>query len=166
MRKFVGLAFVFLLFLGACQQPSDGDNQINDNDVILTIVSENDEHTLTLTEIINNYTKVDFQANIKSSGNDPVLTDFGGVKLKEILTDLNIDLDNQQVVFKSEDGYQTMVSAQDVLMDDNVYVVFERNFERTTSADQGGSGPLEIVIAQDPFSQRWNKHLIEIEITP
>lgn len=166
MRKFVSLAFVFLLFLGACQSSNDNDDQINDNDVILTIVSENDEHTLTLSEIMNNYNKVEFQANVKSSGNDPVLTDFGGVELKEILTDLNINLDNQNVVFKSEDGYQTMVSAEDVLMDDNVYVVFERNFERTTSADQGGSGPLEIVIAQDPFSQRWNKYLIEIEITP
>lgn len=150
---------VLLLSFGACSNNSKG----NDSNVTLSIIFEGENFVVTMDEILA-YDKVDFQANVKSSGNDPVLTDFGGVFLNDILQSLDIQLEDHTVTFKANDGYQTMVTAQEVLQQDNVYLVYEREFNRTLSQDEGGTGPLEIVIVQDAFSQRWNKFVVEIII--
>ncbi len=151
--------FVLVLSFSACSN----NTQENSSKVSLSIVFEGENVELTMDEILS-FEKVDFQANVKSSGNDPVLTDFGGVLLNDVLLSLDIQLEDHTVTFKAEDGYQTMVTAEEVLQQDNVYLVYEREFKRTLSKEEGGTGPFEIVIAQDAFSQRWNKYLVEIII--
>jgi hypothetical protein len=136
-----------------------------DNEV-LTIKSPQKSIELALKEIMA-FDKVTFEALVKSSGNEPETTEFGGVLLYDVLVAKGIILSEEQmVVFKALDGYQTNVSALEVKQADNIYIVYERNGERTANRTDGGTGPLEIVVAQDPFSQRWNKYLIEIEIKP
>lgn len=136
------------------------------DDQALTIKTANKTIHLTIEDILS-FDKVEFEANVKSTGNDPVLTNFGGVLLADVLAFHQITLSGSEtVVFKAIDGYHTNVSGLEVLQPDNVYIVYERENQRTKSRAEGGSGPLEIVIALDAFSQRWNKYLIEIEIKP
>ena len=133
---------------------------------LLKVKSVDQTIELSLEQIMA-FDKVIFEANVKSSGNDPILTQFGGVLLQDVLVAQGIVLEGSEtVVFKAVDGYQTSVLAQEVLQPNNIYIVYERNGEKTKSRADGGTGPLEIVIALDPFSQRWNKFLVEIEIRP
>jgi flagellar basal body-associated protein FliL len=153
------LATVWLGFFNA-EQASEIDEEV------LIIKTSKETIEITLLEIMA-FTKVSFETQVKSSGNDPVATEFGGVLLYDILIAKGILLIGEEtIVFKALDGYQTSVSAQEVKQPDNVYVVYERNKEKTTNRASQGTGPMEIVVALDNFSQRWNKHLIEIEIVP
>ncbi len=136
------------------------------DDEMLRIKTTQRSYEVSLTDIMT-FDIVIFEATVRSSGNDPEVIEFGGVLLFDILVDLDIDLSGEEtVIFKSLDGYQTRVSAQEVMQTDNVYVVYQRNQQKTLSRSEGGTGPLEVVIALDPFSQRWNKYLVEIEIAP
>lgn len=136
------------------------------DETILRIQKGNAQVSITLEQLLS-YPSETFTANVKSSGKDPVPTEFTGVWLNEILVDHEIGLTgSEQVTFKAIDGYQTNVLGNEVLDPKNIYVVYKRNGEFTKSRAQGGSGPMEIVIVKDPFSQRWNKYLVEIVITP
>ena len=154
-----GLSTILLGFLNANKA-----GKIDEE--ILTINTSQKTIELSLNEIMA-FDKVTFNALVKSSKNDPVATEFGGVLLYDVLMAQDITLsDDATVVFKAIDGYQTSVTGVEVKQANNIYVVYERNGEKTVNRADGGTGPLEIVIALDPFSQRWNKYLIEIEITP
>ena len=140
---------------------SQAKERIEDEIIILY----QDQEIVVSHQDILNYGLVDFQANVKSSGKEPILTDFSGVLLNDVLKDHNIYLNgSENVSFNAIDGYATVVNGEEVLQDENIYLVLKRNGEFTKGKSEGGTGPIEIVIAKDPFSQRWNKFLNKIII--
>lgn len=161
----IGLIALFtLLTLGLGLFHANQSSQIDED--ILIIKTAQKTFKLSLDEIMA-YDKTVFVANVKASGADPVESEFGGILLSELIMLQGIQLKgNETFTFKAIDGYQTNVSFEEVMQANNVYLVYERNGVKTANRANGGTGPLEIVIALDTFSQRWNKHLIQIEITP
>lgn len=129
-------------------------------------ITRNDEQVAVFTlEKLEKYEKTVFNANLDKSGEEAVEKSFGGVFLNDVLTDLQISLNgDEHVIFVAADGYTTAITATEVLEADNIYLVYERDGEPTGTKASGGSGPIEIVIAKDDFSQRWCKFLMEIQI--
>lgn len=130
-------------------------------------IRHNQNVTIIHLDDVMKFDLTEFEATVRSSGNQSEVVLFSGILLNDFLNYLEIPLlGTETVVFKSIDGFQSRVSAAEILQPDNVYLVLKRNQQKTVGRSEGGTGPMEIVIALDAFSQRWNKFLIEIEIIP
>ncbi len=90
---------------------------------------------------------------------------FKGIRLKVLLGTLNIPLEEiDRVITTSIDAYSVALSAEEVLAEDNVYLVYEINGKPLSPMEEGGSGPFRILIREDPFRQRWNKNVEVLEV--
>jgi hypothetical protein len=100
-----------------------------------------------------------------TSETDPTERSFTGVPLAVVAEDLGVSLDGaEQVIFMAADGYTTAVTGDEAADPENVYIVYERDGQPSGTKAQGGTGPMEIVIAKDDFAQRWCKFLMDITI--
>ena len=87
---------------------------------------------------------------------------FTGVPLAHIFAHFGMDLAGADaVIFSSHDGFTSAVSAADYA---NIFVVFEEDGQLLGSREEGGLGPYMIVIAGDPFPNRWARYLMEIAV--
>jgi DMSO/TMAO reductase YedYZ molybdopterin-dependent catalytic subunit len=108
---------------------------------------------------------VDVEANLKRSGKPPEKHVYTGVLLKEVLEDAGVDTAGKDtVIMKAADGYVSAIGMEETLQDDNVYLVFKIDGKPLGTKEEGGSGPLQVILAKDPFSQRWCKFVMEIEL--
>ena len=166
-KNFLLMAIIAFLVVAVAILASMNKEIAKEKDETSLLIKMGSQQVVISFEELLRYQPSTFIANVKSSGKDPVPTEFTGVLLSTILQDKGFNLSgSEQVTFKAIDGYQTNVLGSEVLEDENIYVVYKREGEFTKSRAQGGSGPMEIVIAKDPFSQRWNKFLVEIVIVP
>ena len=141
-----------------------GAKQESQDNATVTVVAGDKEETFDLA-YLKTFDKSEFSTVVDTSKTDPEERGFGGVPLATVLDDLGFSLDGaEQVVFKAADGYTTVVTALEAADTQNVYLVYERDGKPSGTKQQGGSGPIEIVIAGDQFAQRWCKFLMEIEI--
>ena len=107
----------------------------------------------------------DFEAEIRSSSRPSSEHIFSGVPLSALLAAANIDLDaKQQVIVRSVDGFVVALTGEEVLMEENIYLIFAQDGEGLGTRDEGGSGPYQLLIRQDPFSQRWAKFVTDVEV--
>lgn len=106
-----------------------------------------------------------FSKDLDTSDSGPVEQSYTGVPLINILNSLNIDMSNkEQVIVKAIDGYTVALTAKEVMMEDNVYLVYKNNGEFLKTKKEGGTGPYRLVIREDQFGQRWNKFVTEVNI--
>lgn len=116
-------------------------------------------------ELIESLEVQEFKANLKSSGKEMVEHIYKGVPLNQILASQEQSLENRkQVVIRSVDGYTVVLSIEEILEEDNVYIVYKRDGEDLGKKEDGGSGPYQVVIRKDPFGQRWAKFVVEVEL--
>lgn len=116
-------------------------------------------------ETILELSAVDFPEELRSSGRPAQAVNFRGVLLRDLLDKAGVNTEGKtQVITRAADGYVVALSMEEVLADDNVYIVYEMNGEELGRKEDGGTGPYRLVIRQDPFAQRWNKFLMEIEL--
>ncbi len=109
--------------------------------------------------------EVDFNATLKSSGSDPKEHVYTGVLLKNIFSNANIEIEGKEtVVVTAADGYTVAITKDKFLDDDNVYLAYMRDGELLGTKEDGGSGPYQMIIRKDPFSQFWCKFAISAEI--
>ncbi|HKL74950.1 MAG TPA: molybdopterin-dependent oxidoreductase [Halanaerobiales bacterium] len=106
-----------------------------------------------------------FSKELDTSDSGPVEQHYTGVPLKNILNSLDIDMGNkEQVIVKAIDGYTVALTAEEVMMGNNVYLIYKNNGEFLKTKKQGGTGPYRLVIREDQFGQRWNKFVTEVNI--
>lgn len=130
----------------------------------LIVKADGNETLFTLDEI-KKLGEKEFKANLKSSGNPPVEHTYTGVALKNVIEKANINIaDKSQVTIRSVDGYTVAMNMDEVLEDDNVYLTYMVDGQPLGNREDGGSGPYQIVISKDQFSQRWAKYVVEIEL--
>ncbi len=107
----------------------------------------------------------EFKANLKKSGKPPVEHSYTGVPMKNLFAELEIDTANvTTVVLKAIDGYSSALTLDEVMEDDNVYIVYKMDGKLLGNAENGGDGPYMALIRKDPYSQRWCKLLTEINL--
>lgn len=117
-------------------------------------------------DMVQSMQKVEFSDQIKESGKPAVGAQFGGVLLKDVLTKIGVDVSRyKNVAYKAIDMYTTPGTVDEILEDDKVYVVYERDGQQTKPKSEGGTGPLEIIIANEQFSLRNCKFLTEITLS-
>jgi len=107
----------------------------------------------------------EFKANLKKSGKPPVEHSYTGVPMKNLFSKLEIDTANiSTVVLKAIDGYSSALTLDEVMEDDNVYIVYRMDGKLLGNAENGGDGPYMALIRKDTYSQRWCKLLTEINL--
>ncbi len=107
----------------------------------------------------------DFSAVLDTSTTDPEEHTYTGVPLKRVIEEAGISLDGKgKVVVRAIDGYTVALRVDEVLDEDNVYLAYGMDGRPLKSKSQGGSGPYQIIVRKDQFSQRWCKFVVEIEV--
>ncbi len=129
-------------------------------DISINIIQGEDQLIVEKDFIYNHTDSITFPAVVRSSGKKPVLTEYKGVEMSKLFNSLNVDISNvERLTFNATDGYRIILSAEEINEPNNVYLTFERDGKPLKSKKQGGNGPFQLVIRQDPFSQRWIKHI-------
>lgn len=132
-------------------------------DISINIIQGEDQLVVERDFIYNHPDSITFPAVVRSSGKKPVATEYKGVEMSKLFHTLNIDLSNvEKIIFNATDGYRIILSTEEINEPNNVYLTYERDGEPLKSKKQGGNGPFQLIIRQDPFSQRWIKHVDEI----
>ena len=156
----IGVAAVFAYLNTGDQE----ERLASQREAKIFIVFEEKQHTVDFEKILS-FEQHTFEAMLKSSGGVDVNNIYTGIRLQDLLAAYEIPLtDITQVITKAADGYTVALSPAEVLEEDNVYIVYKVNGEALSSKEEGGSGPYQLVIRQDPFAQRWNKFLMTLEV--
>lgn len=116
-------------------------------------------------EDIANMGEVQFYANLKSSGNDPVAHEYTGVLLKTIFEEAGLDpASSAGATVIAVDGYAAALTNEKLMADDNVYLAYKRDGDLLGDKVSGGYGPYQLVISKDKFSQFWVKYAFQGEL--
>ncbi|HQA48878.1 MAG TPA: molybdopterin-dependent oxidoreductase [Bacillota bacterium] len=169
MKKTVLIVVVILaLVVGVTAYMNRGDlaaKRESQQDAYVLIKSGGSEAVRIDLEKLKQMNVVDVEANLKRSGKPAEKHVYTGVLLKEVLEEAGVDTAGKDtVIMKAVDGYTSAIGMEETLQDDNVYLVFKMDGEPLGTKEEGGSGPLQVIIAKDPFSQRWCKFVMEIEL--
>jgi hypothetical protein len=107
--------------------------------------------------------EVDFMADLDTSKTGPVSHKYTGVPLIRVLDWVGLEIsDGSAVIVRALDGYTVAFDISEVKDKDNIYVAYKINGQYMTTGSQGGSGPFQIIVRKDPYSQRWCKFVMEI----
>lgn len=129
------------------------------------IIKEGDIEKVLDYETIKTLGEVDFQAILDTSDTEPEEQTYTGVPLKNVIKVAGITLEDKKIVIvRAVDGYTVALSTEEVLDKDNVYLAYKINGEPLKSKSEGGSGPYQIIVRKDQFSQRWCKFVLEVEV--
>jgi hypothetical protein len=111
------------------------------------------------------FPSVDIEKTISSSKSEDESGVFTGVPLELLLDDAVPGWRGRytEFIFRTSDGFVASVFASDVEKGENVIVVFEKDGTLLKGSDEGGKGPLRIVVADDPFGNRSAYFLTSIE---
>ncbi len=103
---------------------------------------------------------------IKSGSKEDEEADFTGIDVAELLraTDPECLEGATAVVATSGDGYATSYSVDEVLEEGNIMLIYEQDGAALTPYEEGGSGPLRIVVMKDEFGNRSAMWVTKISI--
>lgn len=140
----------------------DGKTAHENAEIIL--INNGSETKLTF-HMITEMGEKEFTAIFDSSDTDPEEHIYTGIPLDNIFENLGITLDDiKQVIVRGIDGYTVSLNPEEIKDKDNIYLAYKLNGKYLKSKTKGGSGPYQLVIKKDLFSQRWCKFVVEIEI--
>jgi hypothetical protein len=104
-------------------------------------------------------------ANYKKSGQAATNRTFQGVSLKAVVERMGIDYSRYvSVSFLAAAGYASALSIVEAMDDGNCYIVIAEENKPLGTRESGGSGPFMMILANDQFSQRWCKFLLEVNL--
>ena len=103
------------------------------------------------------------QLVIHSSMDGDTTHDFRGVRLSDAIGLLDSELlrKSGSISAVGTDGYAAEVGMEEVLMENNVYIMFE-DYDKPIQSISGKDGALRLIILNDDFGQRFANYLKEI----
>jgi hypothetical protein len=110
---------------------------------------------------------VEFKATVDTSKSGPEDHMFKGVLLKDVLSAVSDEEEIKRaskVIVKAIDGYTVALSSKEIMEPDNVYLAFEKDGKPLGTKEDGGSGPYQLIVTKDQFSQRWCKFVTEVSL--
>lgn len=132
---------------------------------LVRIGTEGSEPTTFNMEDVKAVGEESFQAVVRSSARPPSEHTFTGVALQALLVAAGIDLEAaQQVIIRSVDGFVIALTVDEVRQKENIYLAYAMDGEGLGTREEGGSGPYQVIIREDPFSNRWSKFVTDIEV--
>ena len=128
------------------------------------VTAGGESHTVTIADL-EKLNPRGITANYKPNLIAATQRQFTGVPLAALLSYLGIDYSTaRSASFSASDGYGSAAPIADALDPDNCFIVFEESGKPLGARESGGLGPYMVVFANDRFSQRWCKYLLEITI--
>jgi len=116
-------------------------------------------------EYISSAGEESFQADLDTSETDPEEHQYSGVPLIKVLDSLGISLDGvEAAIVKALDGYTVAFDISEVKDEGSMYIVYKIDGQYLKDKSEGGSGPYQIIVRKDPYSQRWCKFVMEIDL--
>ncbi|MCF6465523.1 hypothetical protein C3E90_06430 [Clostridium sp. Cult2] len=167
-NKTIGIIiFILIIIMGVfafMNRDIAKDNREAHENAEIIIKGDGLEAKLTFEEI-GQLGEEEFNAVLDTSDSDPKEHKYTGIPLVNIIEEAGITIeDKKQVIIRGIDGYTVAISIQDVMDEDNVYLAYKLNGKLLRSKEEGGSGPYQIIIREDEFSQRWCKFVVEMEL--
>lgn len=161
------LAFLAVVLVGLAWMNKDSlaeKKQLNNEAIFMVEVDASTIKSYNMSEIAA-LGEVTFEANLKSSGKDPVPHTYTGVLLKTILADAGLPLsEGGNAIVSAIDGYVVAVSNEKLMAEDNVYLAYQMDGELIASREEGGDGPYQMIISKDQFSQYWCKYAYRVAL--
>lgn len=169
MKKTVGIMIIGLLAVVAVTAYLNrgvvAEKEEVQEKAILTIKKEGKEMNTMDMEQIKLLGSVEFDADLKASGKEAENHQYTGALLKNIFDACDIAIhEENQVVVKAVDGYTVALTGKEVLEEDHVYLSYAMDGEPLGKKEDGGKGPYQVILRKDPFSQRWCKFVVELEV--
>ena len=85
---------------------------------------------------------------------------FTGVSLISVFNMTGAQYSNMEsVIFTAADGFDAMLTAEEALNINGTFIVIAEDGEPLGHYAQDGSGPFMVVLAEDPFPNRWVRNL-------
>ena len=110
--------------------------------------------------------ETEFTAILRGGGRPGREYTFTGVPLRNLIVGIGeVNLaDVGMFVVKSADGFTVAFTSEEIMAEDNIYIVYKQNGEPLGTRADGGTGPYRIVVRQDPFAMRWARYAVELEL--
>ena len=132
----------------------------------VTVVSGGEQVAVFELQDLQAMNRVDIKKHISSGSGDDEDGVFSGPELKDVLEAAGVKLtgDEKIITVKSEDGYTTAFDADEVMADDCILIVYEKDGELLKSRAEGGNGLFRIIAVDDTFGTRCAKYVNVIEV--
>ena len=91
--------------------------------------------------------------------------DFTGASLLGVLDSIDPGLTRKytRIVTRGADGYTSVIGMSELLLPDNVYLVYE-DFGKPLPTRTGKGGAVQVIICNDQFGQRFTNWLVNLEL--
>lgn len=140
------------------------NKELNNNAIFVVLDDGKEVASFNMSEI-QAIGEVEFNATLRSSGSEPKDHVYTGVLLKDIFAKANTVIEGKDaVIVTAADGYTVAVTMDKFMDDDNVYLAYMKDGELLGTKEDGGSGPYQMIIRKDPFSQFWCKFALSAEL--
>ncbi|HSH34827.1 molybdopterin-dependent oxidoreductase [Schnuerera sp.] len=161
------ILFILIIIMGVfglINRQMVKDNKEAHENAEIIIKEEEKESKLKFEDIVD-LGEEEFTAVLDTSDSNPKEHNYTGVPLSNIIEEVKINMeDKKQVIIKGIDGYTVALSIKEVMDENNVYLAYKFNGKFLKSKEKGGSGPYQIIVRKDQFSQRWCKFVVELEV--
>ena len=135
------------------------------DDAYIVIKRDGEELASIDMEYISSVNEIDFQAYKDTSETEPESHHYTGVELIKVLDSLEIGLDGiETVTVRALDGYTVIFDVSEVEDEENMYIIYKSDGQYLKNKSEGGSGPYQMIVRNDPYSQRWCKFVMEIDL--
>jgi len=167
--KIILIIIIILIAVSTTGLYLNGDNvkvnrELNEEAVFVILKEGEEVGSFTMGEIQELQEKT-FTATLDTSDTDPEKYKYTGVLLKDIIHKAGVDLQDKKIIaVTGADSYTVGVSVDKVLEEDNVYMAYKRDGLPLGSRNDGGSGPYQLIIRKDQFSQNWCKYAVKADV--
>jgi hypothetical protein len=122
-------------------------------------------HTFTIEEI-QAMPSISVEKYISSASKGDESGVFTGVPIADLINAVDPALlqSEHNFIIRAEDGFAAALSAEEVNKLDDALIVYAKDGQSLGSSQDGGSGPLRLIIKSDPFGNRSAKYVNKIEV--
>lgn len=155
--------FCAIIGITAYLNSQNVSNDTNENNIAISVNKK--EVAIFSLEEMEKLSPNTISADLSSTGKDDVKGEFTGVPVYKLLNEAdNTILDNyENIIFIAGDGYSSALSASEVKDDDSIILAYEMNGDKIKHFNDGGEGPLRLIVGSDTYGNRSTKFVTKIE---
>ncbi len=171
LNKWLGFAVIVVLFAAAgtaaYMNAEGADKTAKGYSLCISVGDETKGNRTVRTYTLNEIKKMpaqSFKAEINSSSGEDEKGTYKGVELKYILdsADKKLLKTHDRFILTAGDGFSSAVTAEEVQKDQTVFVVYEKDGKGLLHMNEGGKGPIRIVMPKDTYGTRSTQFLVKI----
>lgn len=115
---------------------------------------------------LQTYAPTTMQVTLTSSGtpSENGVFNYTGVLLSTLLQQAQVSANASSVFIQASDGYGTTITMLDA-MSQNTIIAYQKNGAPLSALQNGGEGPLRLIIGSDQYAQRWVRGVVAIQVS-